>query len=131
MATFHCNATGNPAPNIAWMKDGKTVATGNTLSFKSSRNQSGEYWCSAKNGLKTVNTSFNLDVQCKYELFYKQIAVDFVSLKLLPAVPQCVELEIHKSDWLCHRYLLTITIRLQMTSFLPSLIENEDESLIV
>lgn len=71
MATFHCNATGNPAPNIAWMKDGKTVATGNTLSFKSSRNQSGEYWCSAKNGLKTVNTSFNLDVQCKYELFYK------------------------------------------------------------
>lgn len=74
MVTFHCNAIGNPVPNIAWIKDGKTVETGSALSFKTSRNQSGEYWCSANNGLKTVNTSVNLDVQCKYELFNKQIA---------------------------------------------------------
>ena len=67
MATFHCNATGNPVPSIVWMKDGKTVATGHILSFKTSRNQSGEYWCSAENDLKTINTSVNLDVQCKYE----------------------------------------------------------------
>lgn len=74
MVTFHCSAIGNPVPNIVWLKDGKTVGTGNTLSFKTSRNQSGEYWCSAENRLKTVNTSVNLDVQCKYEIFYKQVA---------------------------------------------------------
>ena len=73
--TFHCSALGNPVPNIAWLKDGKTVGTGNTLSLKTSRNQSGEYWCSAENALKTVNTSVNLDVQCKYEIFCKQIAL--------------------------------------------------------
>lgn len=65
MATFHCYAVGNPVPNIAWFKDGKTVETGNILSFKTSRSQSGKYWCSAKNGLKTVNASVSLDVQCK------------------------------------------------------------------
>ena len=69
-ATFHCSAIGNPVPTIVWLKDGKTVGTGNTLSLKTSRNQSGEYWCSAENELKTVNTSINLDVQCKYEILH-------------------------------------------------------------
>ena len=64
--TFHCNATGNPTPKITWTKDGKTVATGDTLRFEANRNQSGEYWCSADNGLDTtVNASAKLDVQCK------------------------------------------------------------------
>ena len=71
MATFHCSAIGNPVPNIVWIKDGKTVQTGNTLSFETSKNQSGEYWCSASNDVKTVNISFILDVQCTYILFYK------------------------------------------------------------
>ena len=67
VATFQCTATGNPAPNITWKKDGKTVAEGDTLSFKPNRTQSGKYWCLADNGLKSpVNTSANLDVQCKY-----------------------------------------------------------------
>ena len=64
--TFHCSASGNPVPTIVWLKGGKTVGTGNTLSFKTSRNQSGEYWCSAENALKTVNTNVSLNVQCKY-----------------------------------------------------------------
>ena len=69
MATLHCNATGNPTPKITWTKDGNTVATGKTLSFKVSRNQAGEYWCSAENGLgKSVNASAYLDVKCKYKL---------------------------------------------------------------
>ena len=65
-ATFHCNATGNPAPKIRWIRDGKTVAQEATLSFKTNRNDSGKYWCLAENELfLTVNASANLDVQCK------------------------------------------------------------------
>ena len=66
--TFHCNATGNPTPDITWFKDGKTVGMAGTLSFKAKREKSGTYWCSADNGLDiTVNTSASLDVQCKYD----------------------------------------------------------------
>jgi len=66
--TFHCTATGNPTPDITWLKDGKTVGMGDTLSFKAKSEKSGKYWCSADNGLDTtVNTSASLDVQCKYD----------------------------------------------------------------
>ena len=68
-ATFHCNATGNPAPKITWIKDGKTVAEGETLSFETHRNQTGKYWCSAENGLNsTINSSAMLDVLCMYKM---------------------------------------------------------------
>lgn len=69
MVSFRCKATGNPTPMISWIKDGKTVAEGDTLSFKTNKTQSGEYWCTAANGMKaTVNASANLDVQCKYNI---------------------------------------------------------------
>ena len=68
-ATFHCAATGNPTPNIKWVRDGKTVATGDTLSFETNKNHSGKYWCLAENGLNsTVNASAYLDVQCECKL---------------------------------------------------------------
>lgn len=67
--TFHCGAMGNPSPKIAWFKDGRSVGTGNTLSFLAFRNRSGEYWCSADNGLGlAINASVRLDVQIKPNL---------------------------------------------------------------
>ena len=65
---FLCTATGNPAPKITWMKDGETVADGDTLSFPANRSDSGKYLCSAENGLGlAINSSASLDVQCKYK----------------------------------------------------------------
>lgn len=63
---LHCSATGNPVPKITWIKDNKTVGTGDTLSFEAHRNQSGKYWCSADNGLsEAVDASAYLDVHCE------------------------------------------------------------------
>ena len=63
---FLCTATGNPTPTITWMKDRKTVAQGDELRFTAKRNQSGEYQCSADNGLGVnITASASLDVQCK------------------------------------------------------------------
>ena len=63
---FHCTAVGNPVPNIKWIRDGETVAAGDTLSFEANRNHSGKYWCSVENGLGVaINASAYLDVQCK------------------------------------------------------------------
>lgn len=67
-AAFHCNATGNPTPKISWMKDGNAVAKGNSLSLETNRNNSGNYWCLAENGVgETINTTTYLDVQCKFD----------------------------------------------------------------
>ena len=70
--TFQCTATGNPAPNIKWIKDGQPVGNGDILSFKAKRSDSGKYWCTAENGLDvTVNASAYLDVQCKFTCHFK------------------------------------------------------------
>lgn len=63
---FRCDAAGNPAPEIVWIKDGRTVGQGQELSFQALRELSGKYWCSVQNGLGiNVNVSAELDVQCK------------------------------------------------------------------
>ena len=69
-ATLDCAATGNPTPNIYWIKEGKTVGKGGNLSFEVNRNQSGYYWCVAENRFQTTaNASGYLNVLCKYERF--------------------------------------------------------------
>ena len=75
-ARFQCTATGNPSAKITWLKDGKAVGSGNTLSFEANRTHSGKYWCSAENGLKTeINASAYLDVQCKYSLIILELVL--------------------------------------------------------
>ena len=67
MATFHCNATGNPTPKIRWIKDGKTVGEEDALSFVTKKNDSGRYWCLADNGFNaTVKAIAYLNVKCEY-----------------------------------------------------------------
>ncbi|XP_074608784.1 hemicentin-1-like [Acropora palmata] len=63
IATFHCSATGNPAPKIIWTKDDEPLDEGETLSFATNRNHSGLYLCIADNGLsEAVVASAYLDV---------------------------------------------------------------------
>ena len=69
-ALFFCNASGNPAPSVTWVRSngGTIVGSGNTLRFDTAwRYQSGRYWCKADNGLNvTIEGSAYLNVQCKY-----------------------------------------------------------------
>lgn len=74
---FLCAAIGNPTPTITWIRDGNTLAEGETLSLKTNRSHSGKYWCSASNGLgAAVNASADLDVQCKYGNVVAMSAID-------------------------------------------------------
>ena len=72
--TFHCTATGNPAPTITWTQDGEDVESGEVLSLETSRNQSGEYVCIAENGLNfNANASAVLDVLCEYHAYSERL----------------------------------------------------------
>ena len=63
----YCNVTGNPDPTVIW----RNVKTGEIIEGKLfkitniSRNQAGEYKCTANNTCGVDSTMVDIDVQCK------------------------------------------------------------------
>jgi len=63
--TLSCHATGKPTPNITWSKQGNKEwnHTGTLLPLKNiSRDQHGDYWCTAENNAGHVSASVTVTV---------------------------------------------------------------------
>ena len=67
--TLSCNATGKPPPNVTWsnpesedMKYSESVL----LLKNISREQDGDYWCTASNRVGNATASVRVTVNCKY-----------------------------------------------------------------
>ena len=70
--TLHCNATGNPIPNITWTKDGSPTVLyqGETYSIVNIQRQvAGDYICTAWNGVgEHTNATATVTVHCKFSV---------------------------------------------------------------
>ena len=86
--TLHCNATGSPASNITWTKDGSPTALheGEQYAISNiSQKQHGNYKCTAWNGVgEQSKTSFSINVLCKqFEgIFFLHVTVFFIGSSL-------------------------------------------------
>ncbi|XP_068686462.1 hemicentin-1-like isoform X2 [Montipora foliosa] len=88
-ATLYCNATGNPAPSIAWIRagTGKVVSRSGRLHIAViNRNESDLYECHAWNGIgNNDNESCTIDVQYSPEILTApsaEVVVEGGSLRL-------------------------------------------------
>ena len=67
--SLDCNATGIPAPNVTWTKDGNNsvLYQGERYTIDSiTRQQAGRYICTAENGIGSkLNATFAVIVHCK------------------------------------------------------------------
>ena len=72
-ATFYCNATGNPAPSIEWVREnsGEVVSNDGTLVLRTiNRNESGRYQCIASNRIGNDTKNCTVKVDCELTLCY-------------------------------------------------------------
>lgn len=73
--TLHCNATGNPTPNITWRRNGSSTVLHQGQSYivyNINRNQAGNHICSAWNGVgNKENATITVTVHCKLKLVFK------------------------------------------------------------
>lgn len=71
--TLHCNATGNPAPNIVWIwwYTGSVLGRTEKLTLTDvDRGQTGAYLCRAWNGIGSNSTrTCSLDVYCEQKVY--------------------------------------------------------------
>ena len=65
--TLYCNGTGNPSPQIAWIKSGKVLVTDSVYVIREiNRGQAGIYQCMVWNGImRNVTSNCSIDVHCK------------------------------------------------------------------
>ena len=66
--TLTCEATGDPMPNVTWIKGSNNQRThGNTLKFtKIDKNDAGDYKCEANNRCGMEARTEAVNVSCKY-----------------------------------------------------------------
>ena len=71
--SLHCNATGNPTPNITWTNDDSSTVLyqGETYSIVNIQRQAaGDYTCTAWNGVgEQRNATATVTVHCKLPFY--------------------------------------------------------------
>ena len=73
--TISCKAEGNPAPDISWTKDGKSIAGNGSIHYRLTFNpisysDNGYYTCTAKNAAGELTSSHDIivDGECWVEI---------------------------------------------------------------
>ena len=85
--TLHCNATGKPASNITWTKDGSQTVLhhGETYSIVNIQRQAaGDYTCTAWNGVgEKDNATATVAVHCELRFAF------FIMICVLAVIGGC------------------------------------------